>query len=214
MVVTLAMISDTAAAILLLACLAAFFSVNLHNIMRFHTGQKSGKSYAEVERPKDFMMLLAAFGTFVLFVATLLFVFFALAGLGSLLAGFAIGFQFLFIGYNQIVGLGLTFLGYFVFIWSVIARGKYATSWEMPEHQRLVTWGPYRYVRHPSYLGYILMFTGMFLLWPNLLTLLSLPAILGYYKLTFQEERLLAQRFNKEYAEYQRKTGRFIPKLR
>jgi len=214
MVVTLAMISDTAAAVLLLACLAAFFSVNLHNITRLHTRQGSGKSYAEVERPNNLMMMLAALGTVVYFAATLLFVFLAFAGLGSLLADSAIGFQFLFIGYNQIPGLALTFLGYFMFIWSVVARGKYATSWGMPEHQRLVTWGPYRYVRHPSYLGYFLMFIGLFLLWPSLFSLFPLFAIPGYYRLTFQEERLLAQRFKKEYEKYQEKTGRFIPKLR
>jgi protein-S-isoprenylcysteine O-methyltransferase Ste14 len=116
--------------------------------------------------------------------------------------------------YIQILGLLLTFFGYFLFVWSVVSRGRYAVSWGMSENHKLVTWGPYRYVRHPSYLGYFLMFLGFFLYWTNMFTLIPLVAIPGYYWVTFDEERLLTQRFGDEYAEYQKKTGRFIPKLR
>ena len=114
----------------------------------------------------------------------------------------------------QIPGLILTAFGYGLFIWSVVARGKYAVSWEMPENQRLVTWGPHRHVRHASYLGYFLMFLGLFLSWPNFLMILSLVAIPGYYRLTLDEEEFLVQRFGDEYVEYQKKAGRFIPRFR
>ncbi|NIQ07584.1 MAG: isoprenylcysteine carboxylmethyltransferase family protein, partial [Candidatus Korarchaeota archaeon] len=70
-----------------------------------------------------------------------------------------------------------------------------------------------RYIRHPSYLGYFLMFFGIFALWPNGLTLIPLVAVPGYYSLTFVEEKLLIQRFGEEYLEYMRKTGRFLPKI-
>jgi protein-S-isoprenylcysteine O-methyltransferase Ste14 len=113
----------------------------------------------------------------------------------------------------QLVGMFLTALGYLVFVWSVIARGRYSVAWAMPEHQKLVTRGPYRYVRHPSYLGYFLMFIGLVLLRPTLPTLFSIVAIPGYYRLTFEEERLLETRFGEEYHKYQKTTGRFIPKL-
>lgn len=107
----------------------------------------------------------------------------------------------------------LTFFGYFIFLWSVFARGRYATTWKMLENHKLVTWGPYRYVRHPSYLAYFLMFFGLFLILLNLLALLPLIAIPGYIKIVEYEEKLLIKRFDEKYIEYQRKTGKFIPKI-
>jgi protein-S-isoprenylcysteine O-methyltransferase Ste14 len=57
------------------------------------------------------------------------------------------------------------------------------------------------------------MFLGFISLWPNIVTLIPLAAIPGYIKVTVQEEKLLEQRFGDEYREYQRRTGRFIPKF-
>jgi protein-S-isoprenylcysteine O-methyltransferase Ste14 len=57
------------------------------------------------------------------------------------------------------------------------------------------------------------MFLGFITLWPNIVTLIPLAAIPGYIKVTVQEEKLLEQRFGDEYREYQRRTGRFIPKF-
>jgi protein-S-isoprenylcysteine O-methyltransferase Ste14 len=68
-------------------------------------------------------------------------------------------------------------------------------------------------VRHPSYLAYFFMFIGLFAIWPSWLTLIPLAAIPGYFRVTFREEKLLEKRFGSQYLDYQRKTGRFIPKL-
>lgn len=159
-------------------------------------------------------MGLAALGTFVYFLDAFVFIFLAFVGLGHLLSGLSFGFAFSLALMFQVLGIILTALGYFVFMWSVIVRGRYAVSWAMPGSQELVTWGPYKYVRHPSYLGYFLMFTGLLLLWLNVLALFPLLAVPGYCQLTFREESLLLRRFGEKYAEYQRKTGRFLPKLR
>src|SRR4030042_1743023 len=78
---------------------------------------------------------------------------------------------------------------------------------------KLVTWGPYGFVRHPSYLAYFLLFTGLLVVWPNLLTLVPLVAIPGYIKATDKEEKLLEAHLGNEYKKYQRKTGRFFPRL-
>ncbi len=207
------MLSVTLIAVFLSVCLAVFFLINVHNIVRFHRHPNRARSYAEVERPWGFVVALAVVGTLVYFLAVLAFMVLVFVDLGSVLSSFSFGYMFPFIDYVQILGLVLTVFGYSLFIWSVIVRGKYAVSWEMPEHQKLVTSGPYRYVRHPSYLGYFLMFIGLFLLWPNLFTAFSIVAIPGYYRLTFEEERLLLLRFGENYVEYQQKTGRFIPKL-
>lgn len=104
-------------------------------------------------------------------------------------------------------------LGYAIFIWSVIARGRYATSWQMPTDHKLVDWGPYRYARHPSYLGYFLMFMGFVLLWQNVLAIIPLVAIPAYVVITRREEEMLVAKFGKQYMQYQNNVGRFVPKL-
>jgi len=207
------MLTETVAAILLSICVGCFFSVNLYNILKFKT--RSGvKVYAEVQRPSAFSVGLAAVGTGIYFLEVFLYLILVFTELILMLRGFPFYFQFPFMVYVQILGLVLTLLGFFLFIWSVISRGRYAASWEMSEDHKLVTWGPYRHMRHPSYLGYFLMFLGFFLLWTNLFTLIPLFAIPGYYRVTSDEERLLIKRFGDEYVEYQKKTGKFIPKLR
>lgn len=198
----------------LLVCLGCFFSVNLHSILKGRQLRRGEKVYAEVERPLGSIIGLAAVGTIIYFLEVILYLFLVFTNLISILYIFPLYFQFPFVFHMQIVGLILTAVGYSLFIWSVVVRGRYAVSWGMPENQRLVTWGPYSYVRHPSYLGYFLMFFGLFSLWPNLFTLFPLVAIPGYHRVTFDEERLLVQRFGDEYVEYKRKTGRFIPKFR
>jgi protein-S-isoprenylcysteine O-methyltransferase Ste14 len=178
----------------------------------FHKRGNHKKVYGKVEKPSGFSVGLAALGTFIYFMEVFVYVFFTFTdqifGLTNIIFKFPSNF------YVQILGLILTLAGYFLFIWSVIMRGKYAVSWEMPENHKLITCGPYRYVRHPSYLGYFLMFFGLFFVWPNIFTIFPLMAIPGYVQITHTEEKLLVERFEREYQEYQKKTGRFIPRLR
>lgn len=207
------MMPEMAVAFFLLLCLGCFVSFNLHNILKVHKRESRVKVYAEIEHPVGFVVGLAAVGTGVYFLEVLVYLFLVFSGFFSAASVCPFRFQsspWIFI---MISGLASTGIGYLLFIWSVVVRGKYAVSWKMPENQRLVTQGPYRYVRHPSYLGYFLMFIGLFLVWPNLFTLFPLSAIPGYLRVAVQEEKLLVRRFGQQYLEYQKKTGRFIPKL-
>ena len=207
------MLSETVVAVFLFIWLVVFCAVNLHNVLGAERRRSSARTYAEVERPSGVFMALAALGTLSYFVAAFMIVFFAFTGLGYVLASFSFSFPSPFALCFQLIGMLFTTLGHLVFVWSVIARGKYSVSWAMPEYQKLVTWGPYHYTRHPSYLGYFFMFIGLFLLWPALPMLFPIVAIPGYYRLTFEEERLLEARFGEEYRKYQKRTGRFVPKL-
>ena len=84
----------------------------------------------------------------------------------------------------------------------------------MPRAHRLVTWGPYRHIRHPSYTGYFLMFIGLPLLTQSPVYTLPLMAVPGYRHVVEAEERLLAARFGEEYVRYAASTGRFTPRIR
>ncbi|NWF87431.1 isoprenylcysteine carboxylmethyltransferase family protein [Candidatus Bathyarchaeota archaeon] len=207
------MLVEFIVATVLLVCLVCFFLVNLHNILVVHKRRSHAKVSAEVEHPSGFIVNIAGFGTFVYFFEALVYLFLVFSGLIFLLYDAPLFFGLLLVPYTQVLGLMSTIIGYFLFIWSVIARGQYATSWGMPENQKLVTWGPYKYVRHPSYLGYFLMFFGLLLIWSNLFTLIPLSAIPGYLRVVVKEEKLLVQRFGDEYLDYQKKTGRFIPRF-
>ena len=58
-----------------------------------------------------------------------------------------------------------------------------ARSWpvlyEAQQHGRLATTGPYAYVRHPQYVGFIVIMLGFLLQWPTLLTVVMFPSSHG-----------------------------------
>ena len=193
------------------ACLTAFFTINLHNMLK--TRKNADTAYAEVERPGEFAVLLAAFGTVLFFAESFLYVILVFGGRLEVFNAYFLMLSFPCMSCVRGVGLAVMVFGYFLFLWSAVARGRYATSWEMPRNHRLVTWGPYRYVRHPSYTGYFLMFAGLALTWLNLVAFVPLLAVPGYVKLTSVEEELLIKRFGEEYERYQRRTGKFFPKM-
>lgn len=207
------MLPDTLVAAFSIALLAAHALVNIRNIAarRVPIGQPRRSSIRPVQ---SHYFYLAGFGTLIFAVESLLFPLIALTGFLPFLNSFPLRISFQQDSIVQISGLILLTSGYVLFWLSVIARGQYAVSWDMPEGHKLVTWGPYRYVRHPSYLAYSLMFLGLVLAWLNLLSVPSLIGVPGYYFMTGVEEKILIERFGDEYRTYQEKTGRFFPRLK
>ena len=80
------------------------------------------------------------------------------------------------------------------------------------ENHELVQHGPYRYVRHPIYTGFILMATGAILLWgtATALIVLTLLTVFLWFKLS-AEERLLMQQFPNDYGPYRRRVKALVP---
>jgi protein-S-isoprenylcysteine O-methyltransferase Ste14 len=195
-------------AVIVAACLSLFAIVNLDNILRFHRIRSATSAEPEIEKRIAVPLLLAGTGTIAFFLESFLY----------LLLAFSEGFRlpaFLDFGANwvnvlAVFGSLVMVFGYGIFIWSVVARGQYATSWQMPTDQKLVDWGPYRYARHPSYLGYFLMFIGFLLMWQNALALIPLIAIPGYARITNREEEMLVTTFGTKYRKH---VGRFLPRI-
>jgi len=114
----------------------------------------------------------------------------------------------------------LGFIGVFLFCggvllngWSRFARKNMASSWEMANDHRLVTTGPYAWIRHPSYSSYLICILSVNFLIPSVLSLLLLLGIPAYYSISRYEEELLISQFGDEYHRYMRQTGRFIPHI-
>jgi len=204
---------DLIAALILLISIMCFTATNLYNILVVYKHRTNAEPYAEVEGPSGFAVNLAGILTLIYFLEAGTYILLALTSTFHL-ADTPLSFQFALTPYLQTLGLTLSTAGYALFIWSVATRGVYATSWKMSKIHKLVTDGPYRYVRHPSYLAYFLMFISLPIIWFNPFTFFPVVGILGYHLVAVREEELLTQRFGDEYTRYQKKTGRFRPKLR
>ncbi len=106
-----------------------------------------------------------------------------------------------------IAGLSLDIIGILT-----LRRAYSQTARSRPDNQKLITYGIYRFIRDPIYLGVILFSLSAPLILRSLLGLLVMIALVPMivYRIRV-EERVLTKRFGKEYEEYARKTKRFIP---
>jgi protein-S-isoprenylcysteine O-methyltransferase Ste14 len=116
-----------------------------------------------------------------------------------------------------LAGLSLIsmFLGFVILALSALALGKSLTAHPIPgKNAVLVTDGLYRFVKHPIYSGLVLAAFGLTIaggFFPHVIFFVALVLLLNY-KASF-EEKLLASTYA-GYAEYSKKTGRFIPRLK
>jgi len=80
---------------------------------------------------------------------------------------------------------------------------------------RLATTGPYEWVRHPQYDGFLLVMIGFLLQWPTIPTLVMFPILVYVYaRLARSEEHEVAKQFGPAWDEYAARTPAFIPKFR
>jgi protein-S-isoprenylcysteine O-methyltransferase Ste14 len=107
----------------------------------------------------------------------------------------------------QALLLALCSAGLLIRIWAVIHLGKsFSYDVKMPESGKLIKTGPYRFIRHPAYLGILIL--GSF---PGLI-LGSIPGFIGMLLTTLvpiivrarAEDELLKAEFGKDYLKYKR----------
>ncbi len=119
-----------------------------------------------------------------------------------------------FSGNVQYVGLVLLTAGIVLREWAVMVLGKHFTvRVQVHEKAKLVTQGPYNYIRHPSYTGSLLIFIGLSLAVGSWLgTLLALAVNLIAYKYRIRvEEEALQEAFGSDYEEYKKRTWKLFP---
>lgn len=79
----------------------------------------------------------------------------------------------------------------------------------------LATEGPYARIRHPQYVGFVLIMLGFLVQWPTILTLAMFPILLlMYWRLSLREEREALAGFGERYRQYAARVPRFFPKFR
>ncbi len=97
----------------------------------------------------------------------------------------------------------------------LLVASAWRTLYKAQQEHKLAVTGAYSYVRHPQYLGFILVLTGFLFQWPTLLTLLMYPIlVVMYIRLAKKEEKEVRAAFGAEYDEYADATHAFIPGLR
>ena len=79
----------------------------------------------------------------------------------------------------------------------------------------LVNSGIYRVIRHPQYLGLLLVTLGQFLVWPTIPTAILWPILAAlYYRQARKEEAVLSEKFGAAFREYASKTPMLLPRLK
>jgi protein-S-isoprenylcysteine O-methyltransferase Ste14 len=90
--------------------------------------------------------------------------------------------------------------------WPVLYRAQRSKS--------LAATGPYARMRHPQYVGFVLIMIGFLIQWPTLLTLAMFPILVFmYWRLALKEESDTEAEFGEAYRRYAEKTPRFFPRF-
>lgn len=80
---------------------------------------------------------------------------------------------------------------------------------------RLATTGPYGRIKHPQYVGFILIMLGFLVQWPTLPTLVMFPVLITMYvKLARREELDAHEDFGEAWEAYAERTPGFLPRRR
>ncbi|HEX8222028.1 MAG TPA: isoprenylcysteine carboxylmethyltransferase family protein [Chloroflexia bacterium] len=111
-------------------------------------------------------------------------------------------------------GLGVMAAGLGLRVFAILWLGPMFTRLVqiLPGH-RLVTSGPYRFVRHPSYSGLLLFFIGVGIAsgdWVAVAIMAVVPTLGVVYRIRV-EERALLEAFGEEYRAYMDRVGSLLP---
>ena len=102
----------------------------------------------------------------------------------------------------------------FIFGGLVWLGSAWRVLYEAQRSHTLATTGPYAYMRHPQYAGFIVIMFGFLLQWPTILTLLMFPVLVTMYvRLAGREEREVMAEFGNEYQRYASVTPGFFPRF-
>jgi len=113
-----------------------------------------------------------------------------------------------------VIGAFLTIIGLIIRINSILTLKQHFTyTVTKIEHHQLIETGFYQYIRHPGYLGQIIIFIGIATSISNWLSvlLIMIPVLVGYINRIRVEERFMTENTGTKYIDYQKRTKRLIP---
>ena len=118
-------------------------------------------------------------------------------------------------GWQQFPHLGPFHLLSMIFIgggfW--LLSSAWQTLYKAQVTHTLANTGAYAQIRHPQYLGFVLIMVGFLFQWPTIVTLAMFPVLIFMYvRLARREERDAITEFGDVYREYMHKVPAVIPR--
>lgn len=117
---------------------------------------------------------------------------------------------------NSVTVIGFIFLliGICFRVWSINVLGKnFTATVKITREHELIKTGPYKLIRHPSYLGAFVAIIGCPVFLNNTYTIFisCIAMIIAYYFRINVEEKTLSNHFGKYYEDYKKDTYRLLP---
>jgi protein-S-isoprenylcysteine O-methyltransferase Ste14 len=112
------------------------------------------------------------------------------------------------------IGMALVVIGFAIRIHSLLTLKQYFTySVAKVENHEIIETGLYKAIRHPGYLGQLMIFLGISISLSNWLSILAMmiPIAIGYGYRIKVEERFMLEQLGEDYLNYQKRTKRIIP---
>ncbi len=113
----------------------------------------------------------------------------------------------------SLAGFGICLISYTIRVVSIKQLGSnFSEDIEIKKDHELITTGIYKYIRHPIYLATLLLLVGFpFILNAYYSVLLAIPGVVIIYWRLILEEKILRQRFGRDYKRYSKKTKKLVP---
>lgn len=113
------------------------------------------------------------------------------------------------------LGIALIYAGIAFRFWAIQTLGRFfRTRVMIQEQHQLITSGPYRYLRNPSYTAILLVMLGLGLgigNWLSAILCFAVGAIAYAGRIALVEEPALARQFGQEFQDYKQRTWALIP---
>ena len=114
------------------------------------------------------------------------------------------------------VGVILVLAGLIIRVQSILTLKQYFRySVAQTEDHKLIETGLYKIIRHPGYLGQLMIFAGISVSLSNWLAVLvmMIPITIGYVYRIKVEEGFMIEQMGESYLNYQKRTNRMIPMI-
>ncbi len=100
-----------------------------------------------------------------------------------------------------------------IFYGFLLLANAWKVLYKAQKDHALATAGPYVRIRHPQYVGFVIIMFGFLLQWPTILTTIMFPILVWMYvRLARSEEKDAQKEFGALWGEYAKKTSAFIPR--
>jgi protein-S-isoprenylcysteine O-methyltransferase Ste14 len=113
-----------------------------------------------------------------------------------------------------IIGSVLALTGLIIRVTSILKlKQQFTYTVTKIENHELIETGLYKIIRHPGYLGQLIIFLGISICLSNWLSILlmNIPVLLGYLNRINVEEKFMVEQMGQKYLDYQKRTNKLIP---